>query len=68
MPAAVGAQVAGVVAERILVAQLLDDGAEGRLDLVAALDRLDPAAAFLDGALELAVLLIVGENGFQLPR
>src|ERR1700726_386770 len=49
VPGAVVLQVAGVVADGELLAELLHDAAEDGLDVGAAVDALDAAATLLDG-------------------
>src|ERR1700732_297419 len=59
VPGAVVLQVAGVVADGALLAELLHDAAEDGLDVGVAVDALDAAAALLDRALQVLVVLVV---------
>src|SRR4051812_12565097 len=59
VPGAVPLGARRIVAEGVLLAQLLEDVAEGTLQLLDAVDLEDPAAALPDRLLELGVLAVV---------
>src|SRR3954466_6738824 len=59
VPAPVALGVGRVVAEGVLLAQLLEDVAEGALQLLDAVDLENPATALPDRLLQLGVLAVV---------